>query len=67
MEGWLSPKSTLIASLPQTNGEYKTINISMKCKVVDNVLQDNTTQTDVYSDTLRIAQDIINEIKQHPF
>ena len=55
------------ASMPQTNGEYKTINIRLNCKVVDYVNQDQSNQKDVHSDTLQIAQDIINELNQHPY
>jgi hypothetical protein len=56
-----------IARLPQTNGEYKTIEITLKCKVVDRDTQDNELTNDVHNDTLRICQDIINEVNQHPF
>ena len=56
-----------IARLPQTDGQYKTIEITLKCKVVDRDTQNNDIQDDVHNDTLRICQDIINEINQHPF
>lgn len=57
----------VVARFPQTGGEYKTIEIRLKVKVVDKDLQDNSTQNDVHSDTLRICQDVLNEINQHPF
>jgi len=56
-----------IARFPQIEGEYKTVELRMKIKVLDKDLQDNSTQADVHNDTFRICQDIINEINQHPF
>jgi hypothetical protein len=56
-----------IARLPQTDGEYKTITITLKCKILDKDLQNNSITNDLHTDTLRICQDIINEINQHPF
>lgn len=55
------------ARMPVTNGEYKTIEMRLICKVVDLVKQDESNEKDVHSDCLRIAQDIINEFNQHPF
>jgi hypothetical protein len=56
-----------VARMPQTNGEFKTLNLRFNCKVIDLVQQDQANQKDVHSDTLAIAQDIINELNQHPF
>lgn len=56
-----------VVRMPQTNGEYKTVNIRLNCKVVDYVNQDQSNQKDVNSDTLQVAQDIINELNQHPY
>ena len=48
-------------------GEYKTIEFELNCKVVDLVNQSEINERDVHSDTLRIAQDIVNELNQHPY
>lgn len=56
-----------VARMPQRNGDYKTINISLVCKVIDLVNQDEINEKDIHSDTLQIAQDIVNEINQHPY
>jgi hypothetical protein len=57
-----------IARLPQNEyGDYKEIILTLKCKVLDRELQDGSNTNDVHSDTLRITQDVINEINQHPF
>jgi len=55
------------ARLPQVNGDYKTINITLVCKVIDLVRQAEENERDVHSDCLQIAQDIVNEINQHPY
>jgi hypothetical protein len=55
------------ARMPQTNGDFKTLNVRLICKVVDLVNQNESNEKDVHSDTLRIAQDIVNEINQHPY
>jgi len=55
------------ARMPQTNGDFKTLNVRFICKVVDLVSQDESNEKDVHSDTLRISQDIVNEINQHPY
>lgn len=56
-----------LAKMPQSHGEYQTIQITLKCKVIDLVQQSDNNLNDVHSDTLQIAQDIINQINQHPF
>lgn len=56
------------AKFPQNfDGEFKTIDFTLKCKIVDNDRQDNTAQPETYSNTFQICQDIINEINQHPY
>lgn len=50
-----------------SNGEYKTIEISLNCKVVDLTEQSQENEQDAQSDTLQICQDIITEISQHPY
>lgn len=55
------------ARMPQTNGDFKTLNVRLICKVVDLVNQNESNEKDVHSDTLRISQDIVNEINQHPY
>lgn len=47
--------------------EYKTQEIRFVCKVVDTTVPSEDNERDVHSDTLRIAQDIVNEFNQHPF
>ena len=47
--------------------EYKTLEFTLNCKVIDLTTNDDGNLKDVYSDTLRIAQDIVNELNQHPF
>jgi len=57
-----------LARMPRnSNGEYKTIEINLACKVVDLEQQSQNNERDVHSDTLQIAQDIINELNQHPY
>lgn len=56
-----------LARFPQTNGEYKTIDIILNVQVLDRMQQNGDNETDVQNDTLRIFQDIVNEINQHPF
>lgn len=55
------------ARMPQTNGDYNTINIDLKCKVIDQTFTGEENKRHVQSDTLRIAQDIVNELNQHPY
>lgn len=47
--------------------EYKTQQIRFVCKVIDTTTPGEDNERDVHSDTLRIAQDIVNEFNQHPF
>lgn len=47
--------------------EYKTLEFTLNCKVIDLTTNDDGNLKDVHSDTLRIAQDIVNELNQHPF
>lgn len=55
------------ATFPQTNGEYKTIDMTLKCRVLDKQTQNGNNEIEVHNDTFATAQDIINEINQHPF
>ena len=48
-------------------GQYKTNEITLTCKVIDLTTPGSENQRDVHSDTLRIANDIVNEINTHPF
>lgn len=50
-----------------TYGEYKTQDVRFVCKVIDLTVPSEDNEKDVHSDTLRIAQDIVNEFSQHPF
>lgn len=57
-----------LARLPRTTqGEYKTIQISMLCKVVNLTRQDQINEQYSHSDMLQIGQDIINELNQNPY
>lgn len=57
-----------LARMPiSSQGEYKTVEFDLNCKVVDLVSQSEINERDVQSDTLRIAQDIVNELNQHPY
>lgn len=57
-----------LARMPiSSQGEYKTVEFDLNCKVVDLVNQSEINERDVQSDTLRIAQDIVNELNQHPY
>lgn len=57
-----------VSRMPITaQGDYKTIEMELNCKVLDLVQQNENDERDVHSDTLRIAQDIVNELNQHPF
>jgi hypothetical protein len=47
--------------------EYKTLELSLNCKVIDLTTPSDDNQKDVHSDTLRIAQDVVNELNQHPY
>ena len=47
--------------------EYKTQTIRFVCKMVDLTTNGESNERDVHSDTLRYAQDIVNEFNQHPF
>lgn len=47
--------------------EYKTLELTLNCKVLDITTPGEENEKDVHSDTLRIAQDIVNELNQHPF
>lgn len=47
--------------------EYKTQDVRFVCKVIDKTFNGEENEKDVHSDTLRIAQDIVNEFSQHPF
>lgn len=56
------------ARMPITiGGDYKTVEINLVCKIVDLVAQGEANEKDVHSDTLRIAQDVVNSLNQHPF
>lgn len=57
-----------LAKMPRNaQGEFKTIQINMNIKVVDLTQQSQENERDIHSDTLQIAQDIINELNQHPY
>lgn len=56
-----------VAIFPQNDGEYRTIIVSIRCRILDKMLQDGSNEIDAHNDTFRISQDIINEINQHPF
>ncbi len=47
--------------------EYKTQTIRFVCKMLDLTTNGEENKRDVHSDTLRYAQDIVNEFNQHPF
>lgn len=47
--------------------QYKTLEVTLNCKVIDLTTNDDGNLKDVHSDTLRIAQDIVNELNAHPF
>ena len=47
--------------------EYKTLEFTLRCKVIDLTANDDSNLNDAHSDTLRIAQDIVNELNTHPF
>jgi hypothetical protein len=55
------------ARMPQSNGDYKTIIVDFNCKIIDQVNQNEINEIDVHSDCLRIAQDVVNELNQHPY
>lgn len=56
------------ASMPINNWkEYKTLELTLNCKVVDLTTPAEENEMDVHSDTLRISQDIVNELNQHPY
>lgn len=56
------------ASMPINNWkQYKTLELTLNCKVMDLTVPGEENEMDVHSDTLRIAQDIVNEINAHPF
>ncbi len=50
-----------------TDGEYKTIQIDVNCKVIDSTQQSEADEKDVHSDTFQICQDIVRELSQHPY
>ena len=57
-----------LARMPRNvDGEYKTIEINLECKVLDLETQSQSNERDVQSDMLQVAQDIINEINQNPY
>ena len=58
-----------VASMPisATTKSYNTINVTMHCKVFDLTQPGEENEKDVHSDTLRTAQDIINEFSSHPY
>jgi hypothetical protein len=56
-----------LARMPQRNGQFSTVEVRLVCKVIDLVSQDESNEKDVHSDTLRISQDIVNELNQHPY
>lgn len=58
------PKTTIF---PQTEGEYKTVNLGLTLRVLDKVTQNGNNEVDIHSDTFQICQDVINELNQHPF
>lgn len=47
--------------------QFKTLEIVLNCKVIDLTTPGEENEKDVHSDTLRIAQDIVNELNAHPF
>lgn len=47
--------------------QYKTLEVTLNCKVIDLTTNSDSNIKDVHSDTLRIAQDIVNELNAHPF
>lgn len=56
------------ARLPSSSlGAYPTIEIRVRCKVLDLLSQDKSNLTDVHNDTLRIATDLVNELNVHPY
>lgn len=57
-----------VASMPINDWkQYKTLEITLNCKVIDLTTPAEENEKDVHSDTLRIAQDIVNELNAHPY
>lgn len=57
-----------VAKMPINNWkEYKTLDLTFNVKVIDLTVPGEENERDVHSDTLRIAQDIVNELNQHPY
>lgn len=50
-----------------SQGEYKTLEMNLNCKIVDLVKSGEQNEQNVHSDCLRISQDVVNELNQHPF
>lgn len=49
------------------DGEYKTIEMTLKCRILDKQKQNGDDEIEIHNDTFATAQDVINEINQHPF
>lgn len=56
------------ATMPiNAQSQYSTIVTQLNMKVFDLTYPGQENERDVHSDTLQIAQDIVNELNQHPF
>ena len=57
----------LTARMPQNEGYFQIVTLSFNIKIVDLLLNDNTNEDDINSDTLQIAQDLVNEINANQY